>query len=310
MLFHAGVPFVGGGFLGVDVFFVLSGYLITRIIHQRVSKNVFGFGVFYRSRALRILPPLLLVSFVVWGFFGVLNQAIAETRIVPAILFYANIDIASRYSPAIFNHAWSLSLEEQFYLLWPVVLLLLIKRTTFPERWVFLFYLCATVWKFHVTSIDYSWSQIYYAPDTRLSGLLLGSSLGLVCYKAKVPDVFMFLSFVALVACFYSAEWGEKETFYLQMPIVELATATLIVGFANGVSRLERFFSCAVMVRLGSISYAMYLWHYPIAWVANDNFSPLMSFGVTFFLSFLLSELTRRYVELPVSLLKRHSKKY
>ena len=248
MLFHAKVPGVLGGFLGVDVFFVLSGYLITRIIHEKRRLHAFSFTDFYRKRAVRILPPLFVAACFTALLALAVGESVSETRIVSALLFYTNIDLAMNYSRALFAHSWSLSLEEQFYLVWPITLMVILRFAKTPSTWVFILYVGAVLWRGYLVVAGLEWIDIYYRPDTRLSGLLLGSALGLGLYRANVTPKLAFAALLVLLFCFHQAEWREMSVFYTSLPAVEISTALIIISLCSSRGAIYRLLSKRVLV--------------------------------------------------------------
>ncbi|WP_336704788.1 acyltransferase [Micrococcus terreus] len=140
VIYHAGVPFVSGGYIGVDVFFVISGFLITQHLIGSMQRETFGFGSFYVKRARRILPAALtvvvLTCLIAWAVVPklelqrILEDAVATALYVPNVFFWIQgTDYLSATEPSVFQHYWSLGIEEQFYLVWPVLIYLVYRFT-------------------------------------------------------------------------------------------------------------------------------------------------------------------------------------
>ena len=307
MLFHAQSPYAKGGFLGVDIFFVLSGYLITRIINEKNENGQFRYLEFYKNRAIRILPPLFLTALCTSILSGLNGITLEETRIIPSLLFYANIDLANNYSPAIFNHSWSLSLEEQFYILWPFTLLAAINKTQKPLLILIIFYFLASAWRTHLIALEYSWVEIYYRADTRISGLILGSALGLNLYKKAMPNPVVILSLLTIFAAVLNTEWGDTSSLAFAIPGVEIASAILITSLTNNKGIIYSAFSTQLIAKLGILSYSMYLWHYPIMFLIRDNHSPIHTFIIGATATILLSILTEKLVYKPITNIFKHN---
>lgn len=180
LAFHARVPGLQGGLLGVDVFFVLSGYLITRLLLQEhAERGRIDVAAFYGRRLRRLYPALLLMlgAYSVWAPWAFQHRAIEHGRdALLAVLYLADYARAFWQAPVVLQHTWSLAVEAHFYLLWPAVLIGLLRLP--PTRRVqvlLLLYLAALAWRSHNMLSVRDWAGVYYAFDTRLAGLLLGA---------------------------------------------------------------------------------------------------------------------------------------
>ena len=243
VLFHANVPWFSGGYIGVDIFFVLSGYLVTRSLMLEA-----GVLQFYLKRVRRLVPALSLMLIVYLVSFSFLKPDHPNVRDSVIAFFYLS-DYAAAYwgAPKYLIHTWSLAVEEHFYILWPLVFVFLK-----PRFWHLLIaYVVFSVWRW----VQDDWLVTYYSFDTRLSGLVLGCSLAYLNIELKFTSL-LGLIFIALCSFYYISgemlfqEWGVM--------IVELSAVMLIVarpppGFVN-----------PVLVYIGKISYGIYLWHYPV----------------------------------------------
>lgn len=179
MLFHAGVPLLPGANLGVDIFFVLSGYLIGRLLLAEFRAHAaIDLRRFYRRRLWRLMPPLLLLL----ALYAVLAPHIWPDYYfhlrdgIELLLYLADIALVFGDGPQYLLHAWSLGIEERFYLLFPVLLLFLLRISNYNRLWLFFLLLASlvTLWRFYWVQSNSYEVAMYFRFDMRLSGLLLG----------------------------------------------------------------------------------------------------------------------------------------
>ena len=295
---HAGT--LSGGFLGVDSFFTLSGYLITFLLLEEWTKHSkISLRLFYLRRALRLFPALFaLVLF--WTLFGLLFRSaydlrIGKEQIFPALFYYANYARAFGSDIGILGHTWSLSVEEQFYIAWPPLLLLLLKTGWSRKRIVillFIFIVLVNFWRLILFFNGSELGRIYYAFDTRADALLIGCAFALF---PKMPE-------------FRWASWGLEVIFILwiitshtlgaftMLALTILPVLTVVVISQS--SHLS-FLRSPLLVWLGKLSYSLYLWHYPV-------FSYLKNLPVHWrFLAALIAACVSYYfIEIPFLRLK------
>jgi len=281
-LFHAGVPGFSGAFIGVDIFFVLSGFLITVLLLQEHQRNGFiSLKKFYLRRALRLLPALLLLLAVYLGYcFSVFPDA--ATRLyhlqdaAMALFYAANWTRAFGLDrPYHLGHCWSLSIEEQFYALWPLLLLFLL-RLSWRRRAALIALLLAASWGWRVWLLAQgaSWARVYNGFDTRADMLLAGCLLAVLWNAGALqgwgrgrfyPAALSALSLAALGVIAVASRWQTASLYQWQYAVVTLATALLTLDLlARPQGAIARTFSLPPLVGLGTISYALYLWHYPL----------------------------------------------
>ena len=307
ILFHAGFELFGGGYVGVDVFFVISGYLITMILIEDIGNKRFSIVSFYERRARRILPALYTVA---------ITTAIASSAIlypehlvsfakslVSAPLFLANFyfwsergyfEVTSELKPLI--HLWSLAIEEQFYIIFPLILLFFNKfKKTFYSLLALGFILSLGA-SYYVTKIHFA--TAFYFPFTRAWELLAGSLAALILHKnlvkLKVYNAEIIASF-GLILIIYSIFSFDRSTIfpgiYALIPVV--GTFLFIIS-ASSSFYLKKLFSLKPIVFLGLLSFSLYLWHQPIFSLSrhltlfNGNFIEIL------LLTLLLSYLTYR----------------
>ncbi|HAU81276.1 MAG TPA: acyltransferase [Stenotrophomonas sp.] len=259
--YHARVPGMHGGFLGVDVFFVLSGYLITRTLASQHSEtgNI-RILHFYGRRLRRLYPALLLLLFayllIAPYAFPATNSHVRDSALAAAYL--SDYGFAFWRSPWILQHTWSLSVEEHFYLLWPLALVGIFKLS--PSRQVQLVLglaVAATLWRWYVVQNVDAWQQPYYRFDTRLSGLLLGSAAGIL--RPTIPRLAPLLGAALLFAALLSAFFKDPRALMHWMAAAEMGAVLLVIS----ADRI-RFLAWPPLVWLGKLSYGIYLWHFPI----------------------------------------------
>jgi peptidoglycan/LPS O-acetylase OafA/YrhL len=320
MSWHYVLPGVKGGFLGVDIFFVLSGFLITRLLVEEweLSSRI-HLGRFYLRRMLRLFPALFLVLLV-------------TLPIVPriwtgyALLYVTNWGIlAGKLNSCAIMQLWSLSVEEQFYLVWPPLLLGLLALKV-PRRVIgaVVFLLAASSAAFKIVGwqdID-SWSRYYFGSDARADELLIGCGLALFMSWSTVPQrtwfrravqvatipALLWLGYLIVASAVY---W---RLLYQQagLTLTALATCILILQcLIAPVPGVRSFLAWPPLVVIGRMSYGLYLWHTPVAWVTDArhyDWVPILSRPVQFIvrvlLTFAIAGASYRFLELPLLKLK------
>jgi len=281
-LFHADVPGFTGAFIGVDIFFVISGFLITVLLLQEYERRAtIHFRHFYMRRVLRLFPALFFMLSVYllfcFGYFTDAATRIFHLQDTLLVLFYiSNWTRAFDLNrPDIIGHCWSLSVEEQFYMLWPLMLLGIISLSS-RRRSIFIavMFILPWIWRIYLLSRGASWPRVYNGFDCRADMLLAGCLLASLWYagslswwgESRFPaSLFAASAALALAVFGAAAEWEAPALYQWQHPIIALAAGTVILDVINRPSgALARFFSFPAMVGLGTVSYGFYLWHYPV----------------------------------------------
>ena len=312
ILFHAEINLFSGGFIGVDIFFVISGYLITTILINDISNNNFNLINFYERRARRILPALFFVMLVCIPFALIFmlpslmvefsKSLIAVPLFISNILFWKN----SGYFDAAFDevpllHTWSLAVEEQYYLLFPLFLLL---TWRFGKKNVLILVTMLALFSLvlsELSSQNMPGANFYLLP-TRIWELLVGSIAALILIKREVKSN-NFYSIIGLSLILFSIFNYDKNTpfpsIYTLVPV--LGTALLII-YANKKTLVAKILSTKMFVGIGVISYSAYLWHQPVFVFFSfglekdsNNFIKILLLTFIFILAFF----SWKYIEQP-----------
>jgi peptidoglycan/LPS O-acetylase OafA/YrhL len=274
LIYHSGL--IRGGYLGVDVFFTLSGFLITRLmLQERAATGEIHVRNFYARRALRLLPAL----FVFLGFWAVYLLITVPPAFWPLVGMYVALValyVANWgglwYPLGIFGHTWSLAIEEQFYLVWPLAVVFLLRRVRRPVRiaWILLAAAIVSVmWRAGLGLWGASGRRIYWATDAHADGLLIGAALAFVIFGAgpwpsrRVLPAAGLLSALVLGALLVAIPHIPYYAFGITT-VAALTTAVLILDVLSGRSRLAPAFEMGALVLVGRISYGLYLWHFPV----------------------------------------------
>jgi len=320
ILYHAQITILGyqpfkGGFIGVDIFFVISGYLITSIIlKELVTTGSFSFKHFYERRVRRILPALLFVIFICLLFGVIILMPLDFMNLIKsgisALLFLSNyyfMDVGLNYGhPATdflpLLHTWSLSIEEQFYLIFPPFLFFLFK---FFRKKIYFFLIILFLLSLITSSI---WTLVnndilrsYYSIQTRFWEILAGSIVALYEVNRKKQYYFnhqsitILLSFVVIILVIFLFDQNIHPSIYT-LPAI-FATSSIILFGGQG-DIISRFLSNTFIVKIGKISYSLYLWHFPI--FAFDRIlgrSVQSDFFILIIITFTMSTISYHLVE-------------
>ena len=335
LLYHADLTWIRGGFLGVDVFFVLSGFLITSLILEEFDRSGrIDFAKFYLGRARRLLPALVLMLLVVAVAAAfVWRDAAAQVRAdAVASIFYVNnwwyiLNESSYFEftgrPPLLKHLWSLAVEEQFYLVWPAIAFLLMRRWgRRGVRWTaIVLALLSTAWMIAL-SVSNGFpeyadpSRAYFGTDSHAMGLLVGAALATFWrpgrLKADVPAgaraIITGTGIAALVAVIgFFLMVGEFSPWMYQQGgflVLALVVALLIAMTTHPASPLGGWMGTQPWRYIGQRSYGLYLWHWPIFMVTRPNLDipldgiPLLALRLG--LTFAIAELSYRYLEMPI----------
>lgn len=295
MAYHASINSAPGGYLGVDVFFVLSGFLITTLlVQERDTHGNVRLGAFYARRALRLFPALALVL-VACSLYVLLRPDAPEVQgtwsmIAAAALYVANWGYALRatFRTDLVSHTWSLSIEEQFYLLWPVALVWLMGRRGGRRLALAVAAGLAvglTLWRVWLYYAGTALPRVSWGLDTRAGALLLGAAIGLAAKEGMLPRRAVIGQAMAAVAAvelawmFLSDRYGlvaisldPGRQLVEGIVVADVAAALLVAGLViDGGGMVGQALRLRPVVWVGKVSYGLYLWHFPIDVVVTSE---------------------------------------
>jgi peptidoglycan/LPS O-acetylase OafA/YrhL len=307
VLFHLGLPVAGGGLVGVTVFFVLSGFLITSLLETEIRQaGRVDLWAFYARRLRRLAPALTFAVVVVLGVAataGRSSDVLADSLL--AVTFTSNWARAGGDGVGMWNHAWSLAIEGQFCVLWPVVVVGIARYIglTSGRALALLLVLAATsaLTRIALAAVDAPDVRSYFGTDTRAEALVLGGALA--CLLARRPDIAVpdwagvsGVAVVVVLALLPDPDLGWPGSHY---SAVAISTAVVILAVRTN----ERGFGLASrpMAWFGERSYSLYLWHVPVILVLGPFEDPGRIGGVVAAVVTMLAltELSYRYVEGP-----------
>jgi peptidoglycan/LPS O-acetylase OafA/YrhL len=295
-----------GGFIGADLFFALSGYLISKNLTTEWERTGrVDIGRFYLQRAKRLSPALLVFLATVVLVAAVLFGEGTRTSLdsVVALLGFMNWFRAFGGKAEFFDHLWSLSAEEQFYLVWPLAILGLTKVGAIRHFPLILVAAAVAIalWRVLLWRAGVGEMRIYHGLDTRADGLLLGS---LVAFSPRgrldiVARRIWPVAAATLIATALMVNWQSELLIYGGSSLVAIASATLVVAAADSVAGL-RVLGWAPLRWLGKRSYSFYLWHFPIVAIIG-SLGITLAWDVTLALisSLIAADLSYRLVEVP-----------
>lgn len=315
ILNHVGFSFIPGGFVGVDVFFVISGFLITSIIHPMIKENNFKITWFLSRRIKRLMPVLLFVIFVsmiIFTFILLPQDLIKFYRsVIWVVLYGANFffwrehggyfDGGSQEAPLL--HTWSLAVEEQYYLIWPIMLVFFVKYfgnklTAYLLLGLLVFSTFFSQWGTEVTL-----GAAYYLLPTRFFELLLGSCLAIFWHRLPSTNVMThnLLSIIGLLLIIVSSLLLNEHSSFPGYNALYPTLGTILLIYSSK-GRVNKFLSSKPMVFTGNISYSLYLWHWPIfviiRYISIDFSVPTQITAIIFI--FILSYLSWKFIEQPL----------
>ena len=326
IFFHAGLDAFKGGFVGVDIFFVISGYLITTIILSEIKNNNFTIVGFYERRARRILPALffmmLITTFV--SLFVLFPSYLKEygksliyvSTFISNILFWSEsgyFDTDSELKPLL--HTWSLAIEEQFYILFPIFLILFWRfgLANISKILITIFFISFFLSEYLSFK---SPNAAFFMLPTRGWELLIGSFCAIYMIKGRAIKPTYFsnaMSLLGLLLILYAIfEYDELTPFPGKYALLPTMGTALVIIFAAPNTFVNYLLSLRLFVGLGLISYSAYLWHQPIISISKHYYKNSLEDGffiIMFPLIFIIAYISWRFIEKPFRGLKKFTRK-
>ena len=334
MLYHLGVSWIPGGFLGVDLFFVISGYVITRLLLDSIQeRGGLDLRDFYMARIRRLLPPLvfmILVTSIVVGLWAP-DTSKKFLSDAPFSLFggmnwwlvFNNQDyFESSGRPPLLQHTWSLAVEAQFYLLWPLILLLVLKylgKRVIPAAALTIAAISGITLMLVSFQIDAASSSkvshVYFGTDTHSIGLFLGAALAVswipqnfnlqVTRRAQdfIDGIGVF-GFIGILATFALIDESKPTLYRIAFPLAGIFGTAILISIVHPASRFAPLLRNKVLLWIGERSYAIYLWHWVIFQISRPQVDLDGENWALFLLRILLvlamADISLRLVELPI----------
>ena len=333
MLYHLGVSWIPGGFLGVDLFFVISGYVITRLLLDSIQRSGgLDLRAFYKSRLRRLLPPLAFMIVTTTLFIGVwapdtIKRLLTDTPFALTgmmnwwLVFEQQDYFESIGRPPLLQHTWSLAVEAQFYLVWPLILLLVLRqlgRKVIPVA-ALIIAIGSGIALFLVSlRIDSNSSQsvshVYFCTDTHSIGLFLGAALAVnwipqnlkidIAKRAQdVIDAIGVFGFLGILACFLFINESNPTLYKIAFPLAGIFGCAIIMSIVHPASRFAPLLQGKAMLWIGERSYAIYLWHWIVFQVTRPSVdlagASWALYALRVLIVFALADISLRWVELP-----------
>ena len=334
MFYHLGFSWIPGGFLGVDLFFVISGYVITRMLLDSIAQSG-GLDLrgFYLARLRRLLPALLfmltttIIAVGIWAPDTIkrllVDTPFALTGTINWRLVANEQDYFERIGrPPLLQHTWSLAVEAQFYLVWPLILYFILKKfgqKHIPIAALLIAAASGIALLFVSFSIDAAnaskVSHVYFGTDTHSIGLFLGAALAVSWipqnFRVELTrkgqnfiDGIGFVGFAGILATFLLINASNPAMYKIAFPLAGIFGAAIIASIVHPASRFAPVLQNKVLLWIGERSYAIYLWHWVIFQVTRPTVDlagqAWALYSLRILIVFALADISLRYVELPI----------
>ena len=334
ILYHLGFNWIPGGFLGVDLFFVISGYVITRLLLDSIQRSG-GLDLrgFYAGRIRRLLPPLLFMLVITTIFVGVwapdsmrrllTDAPFALTGLMNWWLVFKKQDYFESFGrPPLLQHTWSLGVEIQYYLIWPLILLFVLKvfgKKVIPTAALAIATFSGVALFIASVRVDIASTQdishVYFGTDTHSIGLFLGSALAVswipqnlrMNIERRAQDFIDFIGVIGLLgllSAFLFIQEADHTAYRIAFPLVGFFGSAIIMSVVHPASRFAPILQHPFLVWIGERSYAIYLWHWivfqvtrPAQDLAGSTWA-LYTFRILVVLA--LADISQRWIEIPV----------
>ena len=334
MLYHLGFTWIPGGFLGVDLFFVISGYVITRLLLDSIARSGgLDLRAFYKARIRRLFPPLIFMIIATSIYIGIwapetMRRFVSDSPfsllgVMNWWLVFRHTDYFDSISRApLLQHTWSLGVEAQFYLLWPLILLLTVRylgKRRIPGAALFIAAVSGItllVVSFQVDAASASQiSHVYFGTDTHSIGLFLGAALAVSWIPQNLKedvekraqdfiDGIGIIGIIGMIATFLFIDETDPTLYKLAFPLAGIFGCAIITSVVHPASRFAPLLSSKVAVWIGERSYSIYLWH----WVVFQLTRPAVDIegsawaltALRILIVFALADISLRFVELPI----------
>lgn len=333
LLYHLGIDWIPGGFLGVDLFFVISGYVITGLILDSIARSgTLDLRAFYLSRIRRLLPALIAMIVFTTLFIGVyapetVRRFISDiTYVLTGSMNWALVARQQDYfesigRPPLLQHTWSLAVEAQFYLIWPLVLLFILKyfgKKNIPYAALGIALasgIALFAYSVRIDTQESAISHVYFGTDTHSIGLFLGSALAVSWQPQNLTreitkraqdfvDLIGVVGFLGLLSTFLFINESDPTLYRIAFPLSALFGCATLISVVHPASRFAPILSTRPLIWIGERSYGIYLWHWIVFQLTRPSIDLVGDdwalYALRVLIVFALADISLRYIEIPV----------